>query len=303
MKKLRPFKTTDIFDMASVTKICAATISIMKLVDEGKLDIDKPIGDYLPQLKNTNKENILIKDMMSHISGLKSWIPFYRATVDKRKKPLPEFYQFSPNNGYETPVAMNLYMKTEYEKEIWKQIYESEVRPRGKYVYSDLGFYLAAAIVQELSGKRIDEYVQETFYQPLGLTTATYNPLDKFAKNRIVPTEEDKYWRQQKVHGYVHDMGAAMLGGVSGHAGLFANANDIAVIMQLLLNEGYYGGKQYFSPETVKLFTQRHQYSTRRGIGFDMFELNPNRNPNLSKKASRNTFGHLGFTGTCTWAG
>jgi len=301
-KNRRPFKTTDIFDMASVTKICAATISIMKLVDEGKLDIDKPIGDYLPQLKNTNKENILIKDMMSHISGLKSWIPFYRATVDKRKKPLPEFYQFSPNNGYETPVAMNLYMKTEYEKEIWKQIYESEVRPRGKYVYSDLGFYLAAAIVQELSGKRIDEYVQETFYQPLGLTTATYNPLDKFAKNRIVPTEEDKYWRQQKVHGYVHDMGAAMLGGVSGHAGLFANANDIAVIMQLLLNEGYYGGKQYFSPETVKLFTQRHQYSTRRGIGFDMFELNPNRNPNLSKKASRNTFGHLGFTGTCTWA-
>ena len=301
-KNRRPFKTTDIFDMASVTKICAATISIMKLVDEGKLDIHKPIGDYLPQLKNTNKENIIVKDMMSHISGLKSWIPFYKATIDKRKKPMPEFYQFSPNNGYETPVAMNLYMKTEYEKEIWKQIYESEVRPRGKYVYSDLGFYLTAAIVQELSGKRIDEYVQETFYRPLGLTTATYNPLDKFSKNRIVPTEEDRYWRQQKVHGHVHDMGAAMLGGVSGHAGLFANANDIAIIMQMLLNEGYYGGKQYFSPETVKLFTQRHQYSTRRGIGFDMFELNPNRNPNFSKKASRNTFGHLGFTGTCTWA-
>ncbi len=301
-KQRRPFKTTDIFDMASVTKICAATISIMKLVDEGKLDINKPIGDYLPQLKNTNKANILVKDMMAHISGLKSWIPFYRATVDKRKKPMPEFYQFSPNNGYETPVATNLYMKREYEKEIWKQIYESEVKPRGKYVYSDLGFYLAAAIVQELSGKRIDEYVQETFYKPLGLTTATYNPLDKFSKKRIVPTEEDRYWRQQKVHGYVHDMGAAMLGGVSGHAGLFANANDIAIIMQMLLNEGYYGGKQYFSPETVKLFTQRHEYSTRRGIGFDMFELNPNRNPNLSKKASRNTFGHLGFTGTCTWA-
>ncbi len=301
-KNRRPFKTTDIFDVASVTKICAATISIMKLVDEGKLDINKPIGDYLPQLKNTNKANILVKDMMAHISGLKSWIPFYRATIDKRKKPMPEFYQFSPNNGYETPVATNLYMKTEYEKEIWKQIYESEVKPRGKYVYSDLGFYLAAAIVQELSGKPIDEYVQETFYQPLGLTTATYNPLDKFSRNRIVPSEEDRYWRQQKIHGYVHDMGAAMLGGVSGHAGLFANANDIAIIMQMLLNEGYYGGKQYFSPETVKLFTQRHEYSTRRGIGFDMFELNPNRNPNFSKKASRNTFGHLGFTGTCTWA-
>ena len=301
-KKKRAFKETDIFDLASVTKICATTISIMKLVEEGKLDIEKPIGDYLPQLKNTNKENIIVKDMMAHISGLKSWIPFYRATVDKRKKPLPEFYQFSPNNGYETPVAKNLFMKTEYKAEIWKQIYESEVKPRGRYVYSDLGFYLTAAIVQELSGKPIDEYVQETFYEPLGLTAATYNPLEKFSRNQIVPTEEDRYWRQQRVQGHVHDMGAAMLGGVSGHAGLFANANDIAIIMQMLLNEGSYGGKQYFSPETVKLFTQRHQYSTRRGIGFDMFELNPNRNPNFSKKASRNTFGHLGFTGTCTWA-
>ncbi|MEM1120728.1 MAG: glycoside hydrolase family 3 N-terminal domain-containing protein [Bacteroidota bacterium] len=300
--KKRPVNKSDIFDMASVTKICAATISIMKLVDEGKLDIDKPVSDYLPELKNTNKKDIIIKDMLSHISGLKSWIPFYRATVTKRKKPMPEFYQFGPNNGYETPVAQNLYMKTAYESEIWKQIYDSEVRPRGKYVYSDLGFYMMAQIVKQLTGKPIDKYVQETFYEPLGLSTATYNPLEKFSKNRIVPSEEDKYWRQQKVHGHVHDMGAAMLGGVSGHAGLFANANDIAIIMQMLLNEGYYGGKQYFSPETVKLFTQRHPLSTRRGIGFDMLELNPDRNPNLSTKASVNTFGHLGFTGTCTWA-
>ena len=301
-KKNRQVKTSDIFDLASVTKICAATISIMKLVDEGKLDLDKPVSDYLPELKNTNKKDIIVKDMLSHISGLKSWIPFFEATVDKRKKPMPEYYQFGPNNGYETPVAMNMYMKTTYEAEIWKQIYDSEVKPKGKYVYSDLAFYMMAQIVKQLSGKSIDKYVQETFYEPLGLSTATYNPLEKFSKNRILPTEEDRYWRQQKVQGYVHDMGAAMLGGVSGHAGLFANANDIAIIMQMLLNGGYYGGKQYFSPETVKLFTQRHPYSTRRGIGFDMLELNPNRNPNLSKKASRNTFGHLGFTGTCTWA-
>ena len=298
----RSVKETDIFDMASVTKVCAATISIMKLVDEGKLDIEKPIGEYLPALKNTNKENIIIKDMLSHISGLKSWIPFYRATVTKRKKPMPEFYQFAPNNGFYTPVAKNLYMKTEYEAEIWKQIYDSEVKPKGNYVYSDLAFYFMAQIVKELTGKRIDEYVQETFYEPLGLSTATYNAYEKFSKDKLVPSEDDKYWRQQKLQGYVHDMGAAMLGGVSGHAGLFANANDIAIIMQMLLNEGYYGGKQYFSRETVKLFTQRHPYSTRRGLGFDMLELNPDKNPNLSKKASRNTFGHLGFTGTATWA-
>ena len=301
-EKRRAITKTDIFDMASVTKVCAATLSVMKLVDEGKMDLEKPISEFLPALKNTNKSHIILKDMMAHISGLKSWIPFFEATVDKRKRPLPKYYQFSPNNGYNTPVARNLYMKTEYEAEIWKQIYESEVKPKGRYVYSDLGFYLIAQMVKNVTGKPIDVYVQETFYEPLGLSTATFNPLDKFSKKRVPPTEEDKYWRQQTVQGYVHDMGAAMLGGVSGHAGLFSDANDIATIMQMLLNEGYYGGKQYFSPETVKLFTQRHPHSTRRGIGFDMLELNPDRNPNLSQKASRNTFGHLGFTGTAAWA-
>ena len=161
---------------------------------------------------------------------------------------------------------------------------------------------MIAKLVHRISGMPIDEYVQAQFYRPLGLTSMTYNPLNKFSKSRIIPSENDKYWRQQKVHGYVHDMGAAMLNGVSGHAGLFSNAKDLAVIMQLLLNQGYYGGKQYFSPETVKTFTQRHPSSTRRGIGFDLFETNPQKDPNFSKKASWNTFGHLGFTGTCTWA-
>ncbi len=301
-KKRKNTKVSDIFDMASVTKIAAATISVMKLVDEGKIDINKPLSDYLPELKNTNKSSIIIKDMMAHIAGLKPWIPFFEQTIDKRKRPLPAYYRFGPNNGYHTPVAMNMYMKTDYEVEIWKQIYESEVQPKGQYVYSDLGFYLIAQMIKQITGKNIDKYVQETFYEPLGLSAATYNPLEKFSKNQIVPTEEDRYWRQRKIHGYVHDMGAAMLGGVSGHAGLFANANDIAIIMQMLLNQGYYGGQQYFSPETVKLFTQRHPSSTRRGIGFDMYELDPDRDPNLSKKASANTFGHLGFTGTAVWA-
>ena len=301
-KQIRKVKKSDIFDLASITKIASATLSVMKLVDEGKIDINLPISTYLPELKNTNKSDIILKDMMAHVAGLKSWIPFYEQTISKRKKPMPEYYQFGPNNGFFTPVAMNLYMKTAYEDEIWKQIYESEVGPPGRYVYSDLGFYMIAQMVKQITGKSIDKYVQETFYEPLGLATATYNPLEKFSKNRIIPSEEDKYWRQQRIHGYVHDMGAAMLGGVSGHAGLFANANDLVIIMQLLINQGYYGGKQYFSPETVKLFTQRHPASTRRGIGFDMLELNPDLDPNLSLNASKNTFGHMGFTGTCAWA-
>lgn len=301
-KQRRLVQEDDIFDLASITKIAASTISIMKLVDEGKVNIERPISDYLPELKGTNKEGLILKDILSHKAGLKSWIPFYKQTITKYRKPNPEYYQFGPYNGYTTPVAMNLYMKTDFKTEIWNQIFESEVGPKGRYVYSDLGFYMMARLIKQLTGKTIDEYVQETFYRPMGLSTATYNPLEKFSRDRIVPTEEDRYWRQQRVHGYVHDMGAAMLGGVSGHAGLFASANDLAIIMQMLLNKGYYGGKQYFSPETVKLFTKRHPSSSRYGIGFDMLELDTERNPNFSTKASHNTFGHLGFTGTCAWA-
>ena len=301
-RKNRPVSTNNIFDLASITKIAAGTISIMKLYDEEKIDIHQAFSHYLPELKNTNKSDILIKDVMAHVAGLKSWIPFYEQTVDKKKRPLSEFYRSVAGSGFDNQVVDNLYLKSDFEEEIWQQIYEAPMNTPGRYIYSDLGFYLIAKLVHQISGKPIDQYVQETFYQPLGLTSMTYNPLQKFAKEQIIPTEEDKYWRQRKVHGYVHDMGAAMLNGVSGHAGLFSNAKDLAVIMQLFLNQGYYGGEQYFSPETVKIFTQRHPASTRRGIGFDLFETNPQKNPNFSKKASWNTFGHLGFTGTCAWA-
>ncbi len=300
--KRRKVKSTDLYDLASITKIAAGTISIMKLYDEGKIDINQPASVYLPELKGTNKEGVLIKDMMAHIAGLKSWIPFFEETVDKRKKPLEEFYRTVAGSGFEHQVADNLYLRSDFEEEIWQQIYDAPMNTYGRYVYSDLGFYLVAKIVQRVSGRRIDQYVQEEFYQPLGLSSITYNPLQKFSKEQIIPTEDDTYWRQQKVHGYVHDMGAAMLNGVSGHAGLFATAKDLAVIMQLFLNDGYYGGKQYISSETVKLFTQRHPKSTRRGIGFDLFETDLRRNPNYYMKAPWNTFGHLGFTGTCAWA-
>lgn len=301
-RKSRKAKTTDLYDLASITKIAAGTMAMMKLYDEGKININQPVSAYLPELKNTNKENVIIKDMMAHIAGLKSWIPFFEETVDRKKRPLSEFYRPAMEVGFENQVADKLYLKSDFEQEIWKQIYEAPMNTPGRYVYSDLGFYLVAKLVQQITGRTIDRYVQEEFYQPLGLRNITYNPLQKFSKDQIIPTEEDVYWRQQKVHGYVHDMGAAMLNGVSGHAGLFSTARDLAVIMQLLLNGGHYGGKQYISPATVKLFTQRHPQSTRRGIGFDLFETDTRRDPNYSKKASWNTFGHLGFTGTCAWA-
>jgi len=157
-------------------------------------------------------------------------------------------------------------------------------------------------IVESLSGKTLDKYTHDNFYSPLNLPNTCFNPLEKFSKEVIPPTEKDNYFRDNTIQGYVHDMGAAMLGGVSGHAGLFSNSHDIAVLMQMFLNGGSYLGKQYINPSTVKLFTTRHYRSKRRGIGFDMKQLDPDEKMNMSEAASEQTFGHLGFTGTVVFA-
>ncbi len=304
--RLQKVNTENIYDLASVTKIAAATISVMKLQEQSKISIYQPLGRYLKDAVGTNKADLTLFDIMAHRAGLKSWIPFYEQTITESSKGgasiSSNFYSRRPTGNFQAKVTDQLYLRKDFQDNIWQQIYASEVSAIKDYVYSDLGYYMVAEMIKQQTKKSIDEYVQETFYQPLGLTTMTYNPLGKFDKSVIVPTEEDRYWRDQKIHGYVHDMGAAMLDGVSGHAGLFANAQDVAVIMQMLLNMGYYGGQQYLNPATVQLFTTRHPDETRRGIGFDMLELSPDKDPNLSTKASDRTFGHLGFTGTATWA-
>ena len=295
----------DIYDLASVTKIAASTISTMRLHEEGKIDIHKPLSNYLPELKRTNKSDMVIADMMAHRAGLKGWIKFYEQTLSGNKRnprPSSRFYKTQPSGTYSVPVADKMFMKTDFVNDMWKQIRESDLRANKNYKYSDLGFYLVSDLVHRVSGQPLNQFVEKEFYKPLGLSTATYNPLLQFSKDRIPPTEEDKYFRRKRVHGYVHDMGAAMLGGVSGHAGLFANANDVAIIMQMLLNNGYYGGQQHLKPETVRLFTNRFPGDTRRGIGFDMKELEGSHSQNMSPWASAATFGHLGFTGICTWA-
>lgn len=302
--KKRRTQTSDIFDLASVTKIAAGTLSMMKLQSEGKLDIYQPMSTVLPNLKGTNKEGLLIQDIMAHRAGLKSWIKFYEQTISTSKsnpQPLSSFYKKKATSEFALPVTEKLYLRNDIADSIWQQIRTSELRPNTNYKYSDLGFYLVADVVKTVSGQGLDQYAQNHFYQPLGLQTTTYNPLQRFNKERIPPTEEDKYFRRQRVHGYVHDMGAAMLGGVSGHAGLFANANDLAILMQMFLNKGYYGNQHFVDSEVIEKFTTRHPADTRRGIGFDMLQLDRQYSPNMSTLASRNTFGHLGFTGTCTW--
>jgi CubicO group peptidase (beta-lactamase class C family) len=237
---------------------------------------------------------------MAHHAGLLGWIPFYKQTVssDKYPKLLAQYYRSNKDKDHQVIVADRIYMRNDYIDSMWTQIYNSELRRSNNYRYSDLGFYMLSKAVQNVSGKPLDAYVNDEFYKPLGLERTLFNPLTKFSRNEIVPTENDSYFRIQQVQGHVHDMGSAMMGGVSGHAGLFSNAYELATIMQMLLNGGYYGNTQFLKPETVKLFTTRHPRSSRRAIGFDMRDLNRDDHLNVSEKCSPRTFGHTGFTGT-----
>ncbi len=303
--KVRPTKMTDVWDLASLTKVCASTLSTMDLYQQGKIAPENRMSDYLPALANTNKVDITLGEMLTHRSGLQGWLKFYEETIDasgKKGRPSSKFYKPKYTSAFSVPVAKNLFLERSYPDTMRQRIYDSELRETKKYKYSDLGFYLVADMVKAVSGTPINQYAKKRIYEPLGLQTMGYNPAERITLSQIPPTEDDDYFRAQKVHGYVHDMGAAMWGGVSGHAGLFSNANDIAVLFQMLLNNGYYGGVEYFNPETIFKFTSRCKDCTRRGLGFDLFELDNDKTVNFSELASKSTFGHLGFTGIATWA-
>ncbi|MBL7718545.1 MAG: serine hydrolase [Flavipsychrobacter sp.] len=285
-----------IYDVASLTKVLSTNLAVMRLYETGKLDINKTLGDYLDWTKGTNKAGLRIKDLLLHQAGLKSWIPFYKETVGSAT-----LYSSSRDNDHTVEVARNMYLQKDYPAKIWETILASPLESR-KYTYSDLDFYFLAAIVEELTGKKIDAYVDEQFYKPLGLTTMTYRPLAKFPAQEIAPTEDDKLYRGQLLQGYVHDPGAAMFGGVAGHAGVFSNARDVAVIFQMLLNKGTYNGKRYFKEATVKLFTSYNSAISRRGYGFDKAEKSRDDGGPAGNRATGYTFGHQGFTGTCAWA-
>ncbi|MCC6281154.1 MAG: serine hydrolase, partial [Saprospiraceae bacterium] len=294
--------TETIYDLASVTKVAASTISLMKLTENGLISLDVPMSSFIPELKTSNKKDLTVREILAHHAGLQAWIPFYQQTLTADKNLSPKIYRDRPEKKFEVPVADSLYMENLWVDSIWRQIFDSPLRADKNYKYSDLGLYLGARAILETSGQPVNVFADQHFYRPLGLSTTTYNPWQKGLTLRCAPTEEDTYFRHQPLQGYVHDMGAAMLGGVSGHAGLFSSANDLAKIFQMLLNGGTYGGTQYLKPETVRQFTTRFTGSTRRGIGFDMKELDPKETNNMSTLAGGSTFGHLGFTGICVWA-
>ena len=302
---LEPVYIETIYDLASVTKIMATNLSVMKLYDAGKLDLQKTLGDYLPWVRGSNKEGLIIRDILLHEAGLKSWIPFYRETVDTSFANYPSAYVYSPvpDSEYSVRVAENVYMRNDWIDTMYKRILESELAPRGSYIYSDNDFIFLGKIVEAISGMPLDEYVKKTFYDKLELTNIGFNPRDRFPLNYIAPTEKESGFRQQLLHGYVHDPGAAMFGGVAGHAGLFGTAYDLAVLSQILMNGGKWNGVQFFSKQTVDLFTAYHSENSRRGLGFDKPEKDnaTRKDPYPSFSASPLTFGHTGFTGTCIW--
>jgi beta-N-acetylhexosaminidase len=300
-EKLHQVTTADLYDLASITKICATTFSLMKLFDQKKLDVYKPLSEYVPYLKGTNKESLIIRDILIHQAGLKEWIPFYQQTM-LGKSVDTKYYATESKGLFTLPVANNLYLRADYADSIKQAIANSPLRENNNYKYSDLGMIMMADLVKNVSGKTLDQFAKDSIYTPLHLKSTLFNPLDRFPLNAIAPTEEDRYFRNQRLQGYVHDMGAAMLGGVSGHAGLFSNTHDLAILFQTLLNRGEYGGQQIFSKETVRFFTTRQGGSTRRGLGFDLKEQDEKLILNMSSKAAATTFGHTGFTGNAIYA-
>ena len=298
----QPVSLDDIYDLASVTKIASATASVMRLYDEGKIDLHQDIGEYLPWLRGSDKEKISLRDLLAHQGRLLPWIPFYFNSLDNGI-PRAGIFSSLPTEDYPVNVASGLYVHKNYLDTMFYQIRESERLRRRNYRYSDLGFILLTDLVERQSGQRLDQFVSSNFYDPLGLQTMTYNPLARFPAERIVPSENDTLIRKQILRGYVNDSNAAMMGGVSGHAGLFSNALDLAVLMQMFLQKGEYGGQRYLESNTVREFT-RVQFAgnrNRRGLGFDKPAITPaNGNP-ACESASPLSYGHSGFTGTYAW--
>jgi CubicO group peptidase (beta-lactamase class C family) len=266
----------------------------MKLYEQNKLHLDKTVGDYIPNARKSNKEDIKIRELLAHQSGVTA-VSFYL-------KLKPEDHSSDSSKAYPVKVADGYYFKPGYFRQMfWPAFLKAPLKNRGSYLYTDMNMYVMKEIVEWQSGKPIHEYTQEQFYKPLGMYTAGYLPRDRFEKEQIVPTEEEGNFRKSLLHGYVHDPGASLMGGVSGHAGLFSSANDLGILYQMLLNKGVYGGERYLKPETVKLFTSQQSAVSRRALGFDM--QNPDTTKAYpSKLTSPGTYGHTGFTGICVWA-
>ena len=284
----------DIYDLASISKIAGTTPVVMHLQENNIINLDSTMGHYLWQAKQSNKANITLRTVLLHEAGFTPFIPFYRNLK-------PGDLQRIKDDTHQVKVADNAYLKNNYYRDVmWPEMLSSPVKPIGNYVYSDISMYVMKEVSEHETSTPMQDYVQEILYKPIGMKTAGYLPRDRFNKDQIIPTPQDTAFRKVLLQGYVHDEGAAMAGGVAGHAGLFASANDLAIYGQLLLNRGEYGGVRFYKPETIDLFTSKQSKTSRRGLGFDRYD--PKKGADYpSKLANPSVYGHTGYTGTCIW--
>lgn len=294
--------TTDhIYDLASITKILGTLPIVMKMEEDGEIALNDTFQDLIPEYADSKLKNVTVLKALSHYGRLPAWIAFYVDTLDKDRKPSKEFYRQAPMDGYSIKVTDKLYLTDAYTDSIYNRIGRQNLKSN-RYRYSDVAYYVMKKYIEQVKKEPLNKLTNDFLYTPIGAFNTSYNPLEKFPKNRIVPSEEDKYYRYETVQGYVHDMGAAMQGGVGGHAGLFSNASDVAKIMQMYLQEGFYGGTRFLDSRTVKKFNTCYfcDKKVRRGVGFDKPQLQ-DKGPTCGC-VSRKSFGHSGFTGTYTWA-
>ena len=295
-------KNTDLYDVASLTKMVATLPNVMQVYDKKKVNLETTLGEMLPIFKASNKEQITFKELLSHYGRMQAWIPFYKATIDSAKMPMEKYYRKVATKGFTKLVSDSLFLRDDYQDTIMKKIINSPLMDKKEYRYSDFTFIILKQYLEKITGKPLDELTYDNFYKTLGMNYTLYNPLQKLDKKVIVPTEIDTYFRHDTIQGYVHDMEAAMENGVGGHAGIFSNAMDVAKMMQLFLQKGNYGNQHYFSEATFTDFNTCW-YCTegnRRGLGFDKPQLG-SAGPTCGC-VSMSSFGHTGFTGTIAWA-
>lgn len=297
--KKRKVQNTDIYDLASITKVAATTLATMQLYEQGKLTLDNRLHELLDWKGRSTIKYISLKKLLTHHSGLQSNMPIapYIMYRDVPNAGCDSFFCNTYSDTFSIRVADNFYFDQGQIDNIWKKIHSLPIGSQRRYRYSDVNFVLLQKVVETVSQQKLDARLDQEFYKPLGLRYNMFNPADRFKVDQIVPTQNDYRWRHQLVQGYVHDESAALLGGVAGNAGLFSNAEDLAIPFQMLLNNGTYGGVQFLQPETIKLFTKTHT-STRRGLGF----YKPFQGSDYTAGPSARTYGHTGFTGTAVWA-
>ena len=302
----QPVENSHLYDMASCTKVMATTLCMMRLVEQKKISLDTPLSDYIEEFKGSNKEGTTLLEFLTHQGGMTA-VGFGRMFLDENKELRSDMFSTTQSEDFPYQFGDGIYVCKDIHTQWFKAIAESRLSDK-KLLYSCLSFHCYPTVVQRLTARSYEDYLYEEFYKPLGITRATYNPTRHFPLSEIVPTEFDKYFRKGLVHGYVHDEGAASLGGVSGNAGLFANAESLAPILQMLLNEGKYNGVRYFKRKTVRKWTscQFPENNNYRGIGFDRRRfadksIVENRPYYYAASASEQSFGHSGFTGTMVW--